>query len=107
MVVAGDDGAIGREQFRAFGVEVFVGQDVVGMPHRLEPVDEIEIGVEVLRRQDEGGAVFRAQVEHRAEAGGEATAGVVGVVVVGALQPVGDDVVVLRLQVLQRVVRHG
>ena len=37
----------------------------------------------------------------------KADPGVIGVVVVGALEPVGDDVVVLRLQVLQRVVRHG
>ena len=46
-MAAGDDRAIGRQQRQAFAVDILVGDDVAALADGVEPVDDVEIGVEV------------------------------------------------------------
>ena len=46
----GDHHSVSAQQSEAFGMQVLIGDDVERLSHRLEPVDNMEIGVELPRR---------------------------------------------------------
>ena len=76
-MAAGDDRAIGREQRQALAVDILVGDDVAALADGVQPVGDVEIGVEV------PDPLLGAGVEDRAQPRGIAGAAAVAMAVIG------------------------
>ncbi len=56
-MAAGDDRAIGREQRQPLAVDVLVGDDVVALADGVQPIGDVEIGIEVPYRAASAGVL--------------------------------------------------
>src|SRR6185369_5006474 len=59
-MAAGDDATIILEKLSAFGIDAVIGDDVIFLASRFEPVDDMEIGIEVPDRPLRPGVQDRA-----------------------------------------------
>jgi hypothetical protein len=76
-MAAGDDRTIGGEQRRALAVDVLIGDDVAALADGVQPIGDMEIGVEVPY------PLLRPGIEDRAQPRGIASAAAVAMAVIG------------------------